>query len=101
VVPVSDRHAYRPCRSETGTTTGPSRFARSSSPHARKRTVLMRRPAAWWMIALLCAVSTVSYIERYNLPVVGDAMAVDLRLGSTLPGVLPRAFGQANTLLGA
>src|SRR4051812_46161967 len=46
----------------------------------------------WWMVAMLCAISTISYMERVNVTVIGGSLMQEFRLDQTQAGWVFSAF---------
>jgi ACS family glucarate transporter-like MFS transporter len=49
-------------------------------------------PYRWSIVALLCAISTISYVERVNITVVGDDLMRNYRIDQTRMGGIFTAF---------
>jgi len=49
-------------------------------------------PYRWLIVAMLCAISTISYVQRVNVTVVGDDLMRDLGMDQTQMGGLFTAF---------
>ena len=49
-------------------------------------------PYRWSIVAMLCAISTISYVERVNVTVVGDYLMRDFRFTQTQMGGIFTAF---------
>jgi ACS family glucarate transporter-like MFS transporter len=49
-------------------------------------------PYRWSIVAMLCAISTISYVERVNVTVLGDYWMRDFRIDQTRMGGIFTAF---------
>ena len=49
-------------------------------------------PYRWSIVALLCAISTISYVGRVNVTVVGDYLMRDYQIEQTQMGGIFTAF---------